>query len=495
MVRRGQRDISLEKADRPPVCIEKKTDHIVGAFEELFAQTRPAFGQERVFRKARQLAIASVLALGKHTVSGMLITAGRESEDWSSAYRLFERERIDREALFAPAMSAVQQHIESDESVVVMMDDTLIHKRGRKVCGTAWKRDPLGPQFHTNFVWGQRYLQMSAALPELGGDGRAVGIPLDFIHAPSAQKPNKNAPPEAWKSYEAQQNAMKLSTLAAKRLQELPDQMPGKRIICAVDGGYTNQTVFRNIPRDTTLIGRVRKDARLYQAPVENGVHRGRKKYYGEPLPTPEQIRQDNTIPWRQVKAFAAGKQQLFELKAVSGIRWQGTGNHNVQLIVIRPLAYRPKKRAKLLYRDPAYLICSDPDLSLERLLQAYLWRWEIELNFRDEKTVMGVGEAQVRTRPAVETVPALVVASYAFLLLAAAAGSNKVSSLPRPKWYPSKPSDRCSTQQMIALFRTQLWGLAIDTNKTRFVHNNSCDANRVFCSFPLSSAVFHARK
>ena len=425
----------------------------------------------------------------------MLTTAGREFEDWSSAYRLFERERIDRAALFAPALLSVRQHIEPDAPVVVMMDDTLIHKRGRKVCGAAWKRDPLGPQWHTNYIWGQRYLQMSAALPEFGGDGRAVGVPIDFIHAPSAQKPKKNASPETWKVYEAQQNSMKLSTLAARRLQELPAQMPGKRIICAVDGGYTNQTVFRDLPRDTTLIGRVRKDARLYQAPVENDPHRGRKKYYGELLPTPEQIRQDNYIPWQKVEAFAAGKRHVFDVKVVSGIRWRSTGNRDVQLVVIRPLAYRQKKGAKLLYRDPAYLICTDPDLSPDRLLQSYLWRWEIEVNFRDEKTVMGVGEAQVRTCSAVESVPALVVASYSYLLLAAAATSSRLSSLPRPKWYPSKPTDRCSTQQMIALFRTQLWGLAIDMNKTRFVNSHSCGTNRVFCSFPLSSAVFHARK
>lgn len=461
----------------------------------MFAQTRPAFGQERVFQNARHLAIASVLALGKHTVSGMLTTAGRESEDWSAAYRLFERERIDREALFAPALSAVRQHTDPDEPIVVVMDDTLIHKCGHKVLGAAWKRDPLGPKWHINFVWGQRYLQLSAALAESGGEGRAVGIPIDFIHAPSAQKPKENAPPEAWNDYEMQQNAMKLSSLAAKRLQELPDQIPGKRIICAVDGGYTNQAVFRDLPRDTVLIGRVRKDARFYQSPVENSVHRGRQKYYGACVPTPEKIRQSDAIPWQKVEAFAAGKRHAFNLKVVSGIRWRGTGNRDVRLIVVRPLAYQLKKGSKILYREPAYLICTDPDLSLERLLQAYLWRWEIELNFRDEKTVMGVGEAQVRTRASVESAPALVVASYAYLLLAAAAANNKVSSLPRPKWYPAKPTDRCSTQQMIALFRSQLWGLAIDRNKTRFASNNPGYSNPVFCNFPLTSAILHARK
>jgi hypothetical protein len=425
----------------------------------------------------------------------MLTAAGREFEDWSSAYRLFGRERVDREALFAPAQSAVRQYTDPSEALVVMMDDTLIHKRGRKVCGAAWKRDPLGPPWHANFVWGQRYLQMSAALPEPDGNGRAVAVPIDFVHAPSAQKPKKDAPPEAWDEYRGRQNAMKLSVLAAKRLRELPSRMPGKQIICAVDGGYTNQTVFRNLHRDTILIGRIRKDARLCRIPAESSVRPGRKKYYGEPLPTPEEIRMDDSIPWQKVEAFAAGKRHTFEVKTISGIRWRGAGDHDVSLVVVRPLAYRPKKKAKLLYRDPAYLLCTDPGLSLEQLLQAYLWRWEIELNFRDEKTVMGVGEAQVRTRSSVESVPALVVASYAYLLLAAYSGGCRALSLPRPKWYPAKPADRCSTQKMIALFRTQLWGLAINMNKTRFADFNAHRTNRVFSSCSLSSAVFYARK
>jgi hypothetical protein len=38
-------------------------------------------------------------------------------------------------------------------------------------------------------------------------------------------------------------------------------------------------------------------------------------------------------------------------------------------------------------------------------------------VNFRDEKTILGVGEAQVRKKEAVQKVPALAVAAYATLL------------------------------------------------------------------------------
>ena len=91
-----------------------------------------------------------------------------------------------------------------------------------------------------------------------------------------------------------------------------------------------------------------------------------------------------------------------------------------MQLVVVAPLGYRLRKNSKLLYRKPAYLICTDSQLAIEALLQAYLWRWDIEVNFRDEKTLLGVGQAQVRHPVSAQSVPALAVAAYALLLLAA---------------------------------------------------------------------------
>jgi hypothetical protein len=154
-----------------------------------------------------------------------------------------------------------------------------------------------------------------------------------------------------------------------------------------------------------------------------------------------------------------------FDVKTLSAVRWKGTGNRDIRLVVVRPLAYRPRKGAKLLYHDPPYLICTDTALPLETLLQAYLWRWEVELNFRDEKTVLGVGKAQVRKQPSVESVPSLAVASYAYLLLAGTAAGTGQNALPRQKWRPLKKGQRYSTQDMISLFRTQLWRIGLKKN------------------------------
>jgi len=426
----------------------------------------------------------------------MLAAEGKQFKDWSSTYRLFENERIEPEELFAPAIEEILEDIGAEAPLFVMMDDTLIRKRGRMVSGTGWKRDPLGPKFHTNFVWGQRYLQISAALPDLDPAGRARGIPVCFHHAPSAAKPRKDAPPEAWDEYKEQQKVCKVSVVGAKRLAELSEQIRGREIVCAVDGGFTNKEVFTTIPENTVLIGRVRKDASLFEVPeAPTGAARGRKKYYGNPLPTPEQVRQDESVPWQKVTAFAAGKLHEFDVKTMEPVRWKSSKDRDMLIVIIRPLSYRPRKGGKLLYRDPAYLICSDPKMPLEQLVQAYLWRWEIELNFRDEKTIMGVGEAQVRTPAAVQNVPAFVVAAYSFLLLAAHSINLKPACLPSPKWSPYEISGRCTTQKILSLFRFQYWGLDDDLNKSGFVSNSSVERTRFFSDNPLNSALCYAVK
>ncbi len=182
-----------------------------------------------------------------------------------------------------------------------------------------------------------------------------------------------------------------------------------------------------------------------------------------------------------------------FEVKTLSPVRWLGSGERDVRLVAIRPLAYRPRKGARLLYRDPVYLICTDPVLPLGQLLQSFLWRWEIELNFRDEKTVLGVGEAQVRTKSAVETVPCFVVAAYAFLLLAAAGIRSETIGLPPPKWRRMGSAERDSTPRLIGALRSQLWGKALGVNLTHFVKNTEGKTTAVKIDDALPSAVCYA--
>ena len=149
-----------------------------------------------------------------------------------------------------------------------------------------------------------------------------------------------------------------------------------------------------------------------------------------------------------------------------------------------------------MLYRQPAYLICTDPELDIKELLQAYLWRWEIEVNFRDEKTLVGCGQAQVRNKYAVEKLPAFIVAVYAMVLLA----TNQVKlnqnemQLPRAKWYRSKTNQRRTTGDMLNTIRSQIWAENTNINFSHFVNLQCRMQSGKNIANPTLSAAFYMR-
>jgi hypothetical protein len=498
---RGPGTAGVTSADCPALGSEKKTAAGIAAFDSLWDQTRPAFKQERPWLRARNLALGALVALGRHTVSGMLSASGQQFEDWSAAYRLFALERFDPGALLAPARRAVLGRLARTEPLMCMLDDTLLRKRGRKIAGTGWRRDPLGPPFCNNFIWAQRFVQVAAALPEGAGPSRARAIPIDMLHCPTPRRPRKNAPQELWDQYHKDSLASRMSVRGAERVVALraaldSDGEVDRGLVVSGDGSYTNTAMMTALPDRTTFIGRIRKDAKLYAVPEPN-CGRGRRRLYGHVLPTPEQVRQDDDIPWHPVQAYLAGQRIEVECKEVGPLRWRAARGRDLRLVVIRPLAYRLAKGHHLDYRDPIYLICTNPELPLERMIQAYLWRWEIEVGFRDQKTLLGSGQAQVRTAAGVERVPALIAAAYGFMHLAMTKDSpdgNGTDHLPRPRWQKPRPDLRCTTQQAINMLRMQLWGRALGVRNSRdFVKRRHALGKSPKKLHDLASAVLYA--
>ncbi|MNL02428.1 hypothetical protein D3C87_1229370 [compost metagenome] len=444
-----------------------------------------------------------MVGFGRRTITGLLTTSGQQFVDWAASYRLFSKARFDSEGLFAVSRRAVAVELAENQPLVAVMDDTLIRKRGHKIAGTSWRRDPLGPHFCDNFIWAQRFLQIVAALPEKPGPSRARAIPIDMRHCPSPHKPRKKAPESEWAQYRQLSEASRISVKGQQQIAHLracldEDGQGTRQLVLSVDGSFTNSAMLRHMPERTTLVGRIRKDAKLYYPP-EFSEGRGRRRYYGDSAPTPEQVRQDDSIPWDTTQAFLSGQLIEIEYKAISPVRWRASGPMDLLLVIVRPRAYRLAKGRPLNYRDPIYLLCSDTGMSLSQLIQAYLWRWEVEVGFRDQKTLLGSGEAQVRSVEAVERVPALIAAVYGFLHLAVARTAKEMdltSVLPRPRWYPHAPEQRISTQQAINLLRAELWGRALEfENKTDFVKTLAMRTKS--SKFPphLASAILYAQR
>lgn len=444
-------------------------------FTSIFSDCKGAFKQPRTWKRASLLAEGLLGCVGKSTVTGMITATGQQFKDWSAVYRLFQGDRMNTDALFSVVRKNIADAISADEKeIYAHMDDTLLRKSGKKVAGAKWMRDPLGPPFQTNLVWGQRFIQTSLSLCSRMGMVQATTVPVDLYHCPSVQKPKKDATEQDYKLYRETKEKTKLSVIGAQRISALRkgldlDGHSEKRLVISVDGSYTNESVLKKLDKNVTLIGRIRKDCRLHELPdPTNNYTKGRKRVYGRELPTPEQIRQSQEYEWKEVKAWAAGKVHTFNVKTVESVRWRKSGPINLRLVIVRPVGYRLTKNSKLLYRYPAYLICTCTEISLEKLLQAYLWRWGIEVNFRDEKTLMGCGQAQVRKKTPCSKVPQFISAVYSMLLLSAS--KAEIKELPRPKWYTKKKTQRTTTQDLINQFRAINWTDAVKINFSDFV-------------------------
>lgn len=432
---------------------------LLTSFLTLLEGWKHVFPQSRTHQRAVAHALAAACALGRRTLSRSIALLGRAQQDWSADYKIFSRSRWRPQDLFAPVLADYLQRYPQGP-LTVALDDTKLPKTGKKIPTAFWQRHPLSPPFRINLLYGLRFLQASLIFPHYQeGDFSARAFPLRFHEAPTVQKPGRRAGQEAQQEYRRLQKLKNLSTQSLALVHDLRAQCDAlgaaaRLLLLALDGSFCNQTFFKASLERVELLARARKDARLcFPAPP------GSRRRYAAEIFTPQQVRQDEARAWRLAKVYFGGQGREVRYKEVPGVRWRrGAGTRPLRLLVVAPLPYRLSPHARLNYRQPAYLLTTDLASDAAHLLQAYLDRWQIEVNHRDEKSLLGVGQAQVRSALSVPRQPALVVASYSLLLLAAlqAFGPGRTSDyLPLPKW--RKSASRPSLLDILNLLRQQI--------------------------------------
>lgn len=437
--------------------------HLLPALRALLFRMARAFTDPRPRPKVLDLALGWLCGPSPKTVTSALDWLDQRQEDWSAAYRLLSQDHWEGSDFFAPVLAeAFALSGDAAAPIYAAQDDTLLRKSGRKIPGTAYARDPLSPAFQVNLVWGQRFLQTALLVKPPGPARPWRAIPVAFRHTPPVKPPPRPTPEERAAVQEARKRH-NLSVAGAEELQQLRnalDRQPGGRerlLVDAVDGGYANRTFLRQLPERTVVVARLRKNAKL-RASLPPDQRRGARKY-GPDQPTPEQFLQDDRIPWQELTVFVAGQLRPLKYKVIDGLCWpRGTQDRPVRLLVLKAAGYRLRKGSKLLYRQPAFLLATSTTVDVRGLIEAYLARWELEVSFRDEKTVLGVGQAQVRAGQAVPRAPAFLVAAYAALLLASLRvfeDQRTEAFAPLPAWRRQPPL-RPSLRDLIALLRKE---------------------------------------
>lgn len=420
---------------------------------------QPVFAQARTHRRALEHALAGPCVLGRRTLSRLVCALGRAQQDWSADYKIFSRSRWQADRLFDPVLQEFLRRYPQGP-LPVAFDDTKLAKTGKKIATAFWQRDPMSPPFRANLMYGLRFVQGSLLFPhDREGDFAPRGFPIRFQEAPRLKKPGQRASPEEQQRYRLLHRQQNLSTqtrdLIRKLRQRLDEQGAASRpVLAALDGSFCNQTLFKTDWDRVQLLARCRKDARLC-FPAAPGLRRK----YGTEIFTPEQVRQAARWRWRHARIYFGGAWRRVRYKQVRGVLWKrGAGRRPLRMIVLAPTPYRPSPHARLAYRQPAYLLSTDRTSSARLLIQTYFDRWQIEVNHRDEKSLLGIGQAQVRSTRSVSRHPAFAVASYSMLLLAALQtfGPGRPSDYPAlPGW--RKNARRASLLDLLSLLRQEI--------------------------------------
>jgi hypothetical protein len=428
---------------------------------EIVRPWRSVFPQERTFQRAVRQALGSLVCLGRRCLTRIIWTNGGQEHSWSAEYFLHSRCQWDPQQLFQPILKRALGFCPS-RLVGVALDDTRLRKTGRTIPQAFYQRDPMSPPFHVNLLLGLRFLQASLLVPlQRNAPVGARALPIRFQEVSRVKRPGKKATEEMQQQYKEAVKQKNLSRsfveMAAQLRQEL--DAAGERnkiLVLAGDGSFCNRTCFGEIPERSVLLVRARKDAKLcFRAPEETRPRR----FYATEKFTPEQVRKDEGRAWKTTKIFYGGKRRKIRYKEVAEVYWQsGAKQRPLRLIVIAPTPYRKSKSKRLYYRDPAYLFTSDLRSPAKQLLQIYFDRWQIEVNHREEKDTLGVGQAQLWNPISVPKQPVLAVAAYSALLLASlqAFGAERGAAYAQlPKW--RKNARRPSCLDLIALLRKEM--------------------------------------
>jgi hypothetical protein len=433
---------------------------LLATFLAIVAAWRPVFPQQRTWRRGVRQALGSLVCLGRRCLSRIIWAHGGQQRNWSGEYLLHSRCHWAPQALFDPIWTGALPWCRG-RLVGVGVDDTRLHKTGRCIAQAFYQRDPLSPPFHVNLMLGLRFLQTSLLVPLHRHAPRYTrALPVRFEEVSCVKKPGRRADPAARQAYRAAIKQHNLSQhfvrTTAPALRQALDAAGGARktLVVAGDGSFCNRTCLRAAYDRTQLIVRTRKDAVLCQrAPA------GSRRFYAAAKFRPEGLRRDDAHPWRVTKICYGGKRRTIRYKEIAEVYWQrGGGQRPLRLFVVAPTPYRKRHSGKRYYRDPAYLLTTDRATAARPLLQIYFDRWQIEVNHREEKDTLGVGQAQLWNPIAVPKQPVLAVAAYSALLLAALltfGAARGAAYAPLPKW--RQRAHRPSCLDLITLLRKDM--------------------------------------
>lgn len=412
---------------------------VPASLDGLLVLLRPCFTQP-TFQTFRGLLVGQICQTQQRTVCGMLVGA-RLSGVWhhARAHRFFSLARWSVDELGLQIAQLITDRLcKPGAPLLIAIDDTLLHRLGRKVHGCFWHHDATANSDKHTVAWGNNWVTIGLVVRPVFLD-RAVCLPVLFrLWQPKRKHiANDKSDPERPSK----------PVLTRELIDLLAARLADRAIDVVGDAAYATSAA-RGLSARVTLTSRLRSNAAIYApAPPRTGK-RGRPATWGQKLPRLATIAADPATEWTAAVVTRYTKTETVMLHAIDCL-WRPLGAETaVRVILIQDSARACGYQIALISTD----LASTPAEIVER----YADRWPIEVAYEDAKHLFGVGQARNRTPRAVErTVPFQFLAMTLTVLWYALHGHHPdviAEHRARAPWYASKTNP--STADMLAKLR-----------------------------------------
>lgn len=435
----------------------KPTPVLLPQLVTLLVAHRPACGQDRVFHRLVALTLACVCALGRRSLTQLLVVLGRGSLDWSAAYRLFSTPRLDYARLAQCFLHQTLAHVAPAAPYAVAVDGVQVPRSSRTMPGTSWLHAPRTPPFRRGIHRAQRFSHLAWLTPPTL-DGYSRALPLRVVPAFPAKAvcPAGLAAAKEWEAGLASLRWLRQELDAAGRAVQ--------PVLGIADGAYSTRSVWRDLPDRVSVLARCARNRALYALPAPRSG-RGRPRKYGERAPTPAAWLQERA-GWTTTQLAVRSRDVPCTYRAEGPYVIKGAATQPLYLLVVKGL--ERVRRGHRRRRQPSFWLVSAVARAgswtlpwpAEDLL-AWAWqRWEIEVTHRALKAGFGLGEGQAWSPSGTVLGVQWRAWAWAVLVLAGigAWGTGQGPLVPLGRWWQG--SGRWSIGQLWQGYRQELWAL-----------------------------------
>jgi hypothetical protein len=283
----------------------------------------------------RAMVVGQISQTGLRTVTGMLVGA-RLSGVWhhARAHRFFSHARWSVDELgLRLAELIVERLCEPGAAIVVAIDDTLLHRLGRKIHATFWHHDATANSDKHTSAWGNNWVTLGivVALPFLE---RKVCMPVLFrLWQPRRAEYAKTDKPDPERPGKP--------VLARDMTDLLAARLKTRTIHATGDAAYAT-AASRGLPGRVTMTSRLRSNAAIYAPKPPRTGKRGQPAKWGKRLGSLAQIATDPATEWMQATVRRYQKTETLMLCEI-GCLWGPLGAETAVRVILIQDAEKPR--------------------------------------------------------------------------------------------------------------------------------------------------------